>query len=212
LGIDGRGLCEELIDHNALIAGSFPLQCLLGDEYKDSDVDIFIKMKINTNEGMLLDNTLNYIQKDLSPIDKWIYAKYDIRTEHSPYILRDVLRSRKHILDNGTVINVIHVDTEGTLEEFIMNTFDLSICQTYFDGRILYYNDLTLTRDCFIANPPEKTGKVLKPYHAIVEKNVNHLFPEKWDKYHLSKIYPDMQKNLENRIKKYRQREFCIPR
>ena len=42
LGIDGESFCHELMMHKCIMAGSFPLQCLLGEYYENSDIDVFI--------------------------------------------------------------------------------------------------------------------------------------------------------------------------
>jgi hypothetical protein len=39
LGIDGEEFATQLLEHKAVMAGSFPLQCVLGETYPESDID-----------------------------------------------------------------------------------------------------------------------------------------------------------------------------
>jgi hypothetical protein len=41
LGIDADDFCQKLWDTKCIMAGSFPLQCVLGEKWKTSDIDIY---------------------------------------------------------------------------------------------------------------------------------------------------------------------------
>jgi hypothetical protein len=50
LGIDADDFCQKLWDTKCIMAGSFPLQCVLGEKWKTSDIDIYgINEKIDSN-------------------------------------------------------------------------------------------------------------------------------------------------------------------
>lgn len=52
LGLDGETFCHQLAKFKCLMAGSFPLQCLLGETYENSDIDIFVSHEIKYDNGI----------------------------------------------------------------------------------------------------------------------------------------------------------------
>jgi len=205
LGVDGEEFCQKMIEFKCLMAGSFPLQCLLGEFYSDSDIDIFIKRRRSEYTGK---DEINL--RSFHEFEKWLYHKYGVKSEANIYIIRDVIRSRKTQVTPHAIINVILVDNED-LEKFIMDTFDLSFCRTMFDGFEVKYDEMSLKKVGYISN---REG--LKPYQSFYiseeqynKKKKSKSFREDYDldKY---RVYPDPQVKLSQRIEKYKRRGFLI--
>lgn len=194
LGVnDVNKLLSILIDNHAVIAGSFPLQCLLGEEYIGSDVDIFYKLGESVDKGRP------------EPLDYFIYKSYNLKGIPESYLINGIIKTRKY-----KVTDKLHFNLINTLKDplvFIKENFDLSFCQTYFDGINMYFRPLTLIKKGFIVSYPVKKEK--KQYHVSKQKNkpgsssdLNNLYPDN--------IESQITSNLEERIKKYKERGFII--
>ncbi len=175
LGIDGIEFCNKIRQHDCLMAGSYPLQCLLGESYSDSDIDIFIK----SND-------------DFSEFETWLYEKYAVKSVVTTYVIRDVIRSRKTQITPLGLVNIVIVSTKN-LHEYVNDHFDLSFCQTTFDGDTFTYNELSLRKIGYIIN------------HDTININyynqINNLSGNK---------SINIQEILDGRIKKYKNRGFII--
>jgi hypothetical protein len=61
LGIDADDFCQKLWDTKCVMAGSFPLQCVLGEKWEKSDIDIFgINENSNREDTNRLCDYVNY--------------------------------------------------------------------------------------------------------------------------------------------------------
>lgn len=181
LGVDGATLLRVLRESNALIAGSFPLQCLLGETYSDSDIDIFVKD--DGNDTFHQTSLFRFLQ---------LYGG----VESSEYLLRGIIRSSKTIVGKA-VINIIRVNKNPF--DFIMETFDFSPCITIFDGKkLMYYSD-TLHK---IATkyPSKENYKNREQYHQSNDPNMTNFYPSNVKEY--------MEKRAQQRVKKYEERGF----
>lgn len=186
--------------NNGIIAGSFPLQILLEEKYEGSDIDIFFK-DIIYNTG-----TAPY---NLFPeIEKYLYTKFHVNHKVGEYIINDILRSKKYVLPKIT-INIIYTSVEPL--DFIFNSFDFSMCQTFIMNNILYYNNMTLNKIGYLVNPitiPKKLNyyhKEINNYDIVIVNNntiQNNLYP--------LNIYEHLKQKLEYRTKKYINRGFKI--
>ena len=112
LGIDGFEFCKKIQEYDCLMAGSFPLQCLLGEFYDDSDIDIFIKRKTITKK--LEDWSSSYHEFEI-----WLFESYGVKSMPETYAIRDIISSRKTQVTKLGLVNVILVDTENLEKRLI---------------------------------------------------------------------------------------------
>lgn len=193
LDIDGSKIVEIITNNNAIIAGSCPLQILLGETYENSDIDIFVKINVlsgidlksqpifkdideNFTVGEIKyknNKKINYETRDINhETNKINYETSDINYETNK------VHSTAYVSINDKVI-LNFVFTKNDPVEFVVKKFDMSQCQTFFDGKIMYFHEETL----------EKKGLAFK-----VSENFNKYLKE----------------NLRDRIVKYQQRNFTI--
>lgn len=123
-GFDPALLCEKINAYHAFITGSFALQVVLSERYDDSDLDIFCSEHAATEiiRACLPKGYTKIKNKETSekyPLVKNNYG--DIRG------IQEVKTYQK-----GTC-KVQFVVVKGDVEENIKG-FDLSFCQTRFDG------------------------------------------------------------------------------
>lgn len=211
-GLDGTEFCQKLIECKCVIAGSFTLQCLLDETYEESDIDIFVPYDRKSYSNP---NTYR------CQFEKWIHKEYNINSKPEIYCMRDVIASKKYQINHKTCINIILVDTND-VEEYIKNDFDLSFCQTIFDGKEMKYWDMTLHKVGFISNTRQQ--KVKNGYHLTqieaqteldrldqrfhpIHSNIS-LEDEK--NFIKSRIYVDPIEELQQRMEKYKSRGFTI--
>lgn len=125
-GIDAEKLINKMVECGGFIAGSFALQILLNEDYNESDIDIFIPVgeksdifKHFLSENYKKSEQVNLMRKYYAPMDAESYYYYS----------------------GSTKINFI-----STKKENYLSTFDLSFCRTHFDGKQIYYDELTLQK------------------------------------------------------------------
>lgn len=213
-GLDGNDFIDKMKECNGLIAGSFALQCLLNEEYPNSDIDVFIK----GNDPHAFYNINNItgeevISKKFTKFDTYLYEKYAINSDSdntskaappSEYLVNGIFKSQKYNIKNttctmGSEINIIQVNSNP--KDFIMNAFDLSFCQSYFDGEFIYYHKDTLSKKGHICQIPEckdltnyfRHKPMLSPYKSRMGFK-NDL----------------ITRNVIERVKKYQKRGFDI--
>ena len=189
-GIDANPFCKQLIQNECIITGSFPLQCLLGENWKDSDIDIYSKhickftpkirrrppyrraQSIETYLWSLFILQPNIIIKvRTSPLYVQVYD-YD----GMPFIQY----YRQYNICNK-IVQVIIVERED-LEEYVKDEFDLTFCQIIFNGKEVKFDQSWM-------DIVQKIGRV---------RNINKM--------------RDMVRfeKTKKRIKKYKNRGFTI--
>lgn len=188
MGINGEEFLYALDRSNAVLAGSFPLQCLLGERYDGSDIDVFV---------------YEHPKRDAwghseSEIQRYVYRNADNKSPEE-YIIRGVIGSKKYKIKDA-IVNIVRVSEED-LGRFVMNTFDLSICQTVFKKQRLFFHKETLDKRGYVVNPWTK-AKDRQSYHVSTKSENNNYYPQDIDKY--------MREKLSERIAKYTQRGFKI--
>lgn len=121
------------------ISGSFMMQCILGEDWANSDIDLYLCDEENDN----------YF--DIMGIDKEVLTyeqKQEITDSYGHFIDINKIINRKVY---GKRIQTIYVgenviNTHEEFKNFVMNTFDLNICKNIFqiiDGKeMVYVHDL----------------------------------------------------------------------
>jgi hypothetical protein len=142
-GLDGEEFCRKIKENDCLMAGSFPLQCLLQEFYPDSDIDIFIKDNKNMQNEI-------YGSHHFTEFETWLFSKFG-KSETTTDVLYGILRTHTYSFGSSIKINTIVVDTDN-LHNFIANSFDFSFCQTIFDGINVQCFELSLKKIGYIVN------------------------------------------------------------
>jgi len=141
LGLYSNGVRRLLKKTAGVIAGSFPVQCLLREEYAGSDIDFFIH------------------QRHKRTVEKWFqkycggqnigdpvgnYPKNDTR---SPYMYTmDSITGVYKFIYKKACINLIFVSTSESIPDYIESNFDISFCKTMYTGRNLRFAAETLRK------------------------------------------------------------------
>lgn len=191
-----------LIDTKSVIAGSFPLQCLLGEEYENSDIDIFC---MGQKESWDERNGRDKREICLTKIDRYLYGTYGMSGTPSTYMIDGIIRNKYYKISDKLVFNVVQVNKNPF--DFVKETFDFSFCQTIFDGKVLHFHPLTLAKMGYRLHSSLCRYKKREPYHmsrTTGKKNVDEFLK-----------YPDnpaiyMCEQNEKRRKKYEDRGFMI--
>lgn len=163
-----KGLPEVLVAQNAVIAGSFPLQCATGQQWEKSDIDIFVEQK---NAQPLHDHfkgeySLCYDSKDASHsiysyaiINKITTYWFNIKKEYDlcHYVSDDQLEYRSfsetgpcylelntanipdHLFDDFIKIQIIELPDNINPVEHVLGHFDIDICKITYTGSAVLY-------------------------------------------------------------------------
>lgn len=205
--------CDKLKETGAVISGSFILDVLYDTNFHN-DLDLYDNSMI-TNDNCLMDG-YNSKNSDILKFTQYLYKanfncvdsvggqyvkirsfmhdsqleKVRVEDKHwrrSPYVMANIddkkLKQYRHCLQ---VIPI--AVNKGGIQQFIKATFDLEICQNYFDGERVYLKNITKL--------VKKTDKI--------KANTKFLLS-----YYVSDI-DDAENNTEKRIIKYRERRFDI--
>ncbi len=224
MGLAGELFLTKMVEAKGLMAGSFPLQCVLDESFDGSDIDIFFSVPAKE----ILDDHKMDKRKQFNEFETWLYQTYGTKSRSHTYYIRNVLTSRKYQITPKVCINIVKVN-RSDLKEFVKTTFDFSFCQTTFDGQNLEYPcpELTLNKVGFMAN-----------YDALKPKKGHHMTQKQFDlkhaksSYHtrnsdsckechcpgvnsyvmldMHNIYPDPVERLKTRRLKYESRGFKI--
>lgn len=197
-------LMSILMKTGSVIAGSFPLQCLLGERYDKSDIDIFCK-GYNNKECSDIMNERGRVYPSICDVDRYIFDTYGTKGIPSEYLIEGILRSKMYTVNDKLRFNVIQVAFNPM--NFVKNTFDFTFCQTVFDGLNLHFYPLTLQKIGWRAHMAFPRYKAKQPYHRTNKRRDITEIP--------ATAYPvDPHKALvdqfNRRSEKYKQRGFTI--
>lgn len=122
-GLDG--LSDILKDTKSVIAGSFPLQCIVGETWLDSNIDIFCKHLIASE---ILEEYIESIP----------------RTEYIEIISKQWFFGNSRIInyminhnDNKIIISIITINYYDVVT-YLGLSFDINVCCSYFDGDMVF--------------------------------------------------------------------------
>lgn len=207
LGLNADSFISGLIKHKIVISGSFILQCLYGEEYEDSDIDLYMMgEKYEDNLCRIHDQYPDYKKCNGCEYTHFNDYKYEIWADLNPDKLKyEMLEykdsydelpiaSRMYKISNAKINHIIVSPyVANTVEEFIDKYFDLNFCKVMFDGESL----------------------TIKNFDDVYNKmtHVNYQL----DKYLRRAFWPeDIQSDeqlkslIDKRIQKYRNRGFTI--
>jgi hypothetical protein len=166
---DGKKISKLLYGvDNCVMAGSFPLQVLLGEKYENSDIDIFISNsdnkynfdfyydKISSDLEMycLLNSSKKTFMSSYTTCCRTNYGFTKNYTKIDPRISSVMTYSVKKI-----DIQFVRINFDGSehvknnMEVYINKSFDLSFCKVMFDG-----NDFIIHKDILV-DVMNKRGK-----------------------------------------------------
>lgn len=134
-GLDSEEFRKMLIQFNCVIAGSFVLQKVVGDSHwKPADVDIF-------HNELFTETTLH----------SWLYHRGFTHTMENGSIITNIEYTRKYYHPTIPIVfNVVkfydNILCTLSVQEAIDATFDLSICNTSYNGHHVRYLPDTLKR------------------------------------------------------------------
>jgi hypothetical protein len=165
----GRILIDMIKKEKALIAGGYILQCITEDTFEDSDIDIFISCDRTKGNHECLNDIRNMITSTFK-LDCPTSPFYNIAVQDDSNY--GILKNIRHILSMNmmslkiqfiivwshmlttTIVKIPtrvlglyrsqyqHTHTPLSLEEFIKNDFDISLCKCWFDGENIYSEDI----------------------------------------------------------------------
>ncbi len=187
----------RMTECNGIMAGSFPLQCILNEDYlpeetkKRSDIDIYV-------------NWPRY-GAGYTPLGSYIFFTKSLREKDYQR------RGTNHITDGGQITRIedyhipnidIQLMEVKKPKEFIIKHFDLSICKTIFDGEYLR-----------ICDP-----RTLQKFGYICKNKIKQLqdpkFKAEWlTEYELAFARDEKEiisRSIKYRIEKYQKRGFTI--
>jgi len=120
---------RELEASEAIISGSFLVQCIINEHWEDSDIDIFVPCKFLMGDGKTF----------VSPIENWLESNYSSsksihkseRESASPtgFYIKQLTEFTKK---DYPKIQLIYVDPEQCSPETIINNTDFTILQNIF--------------------------------------------------------------------------------
>lgn len=141
-GADLPEFKKVLCDTNSVISGSFILQCILGEHWDNSDIDIYIPMKGNN-----ITQNMPASPNPISSVENFIYSKgikwvtFDSDVGYGKHINNTIHFVREYKNKNmkyALQTILVNIDKNiDTLYDFIKDNFDFNICKNiyYFDTK-----------------------------------------------------------------------------
>ncbi len=150
-------------------------------------------------------NVVNW-ENMVSAIEELIYSTHNIPSIPSEYYLEGINNIRK-----CTVGNIIYNNIITTIDpvKFIEDTFDLSFCQTYFDGKLLHHYSQTLNYIGTFINPLLNAKINPDAYYHNIALGIRPALRNNTQEL-LEYINRRLSEIREERIVKYTSRNFTI--
>src|SRR5665811_2420127 len=105
----------------SVISGSFPLQCIIGETWSGSDIDIFCKHLL----------AHEYIDEYLLSLESVEKVEITREKQYSGY--GQVTNYKVNYDGNEVIIELIAVNNYHVVRH-LERDFDIDICRVYFDG------------------------------------------------------------------------------
>lgn len=189
---DVNGFLAALVKSQGLLAGSFPLQVFLGVDYAGSDIDIYVQAELDA-------------EIPISPIECWIYRTWKNGGKAEVYLIHGVIRTKRIKMNEELNFNLVYVNMPPLT--FVETMFDMTMCQTAFDGSTLFYHPLTSLHLGLVVNAPTR-AKVFKEYHKR-QKTASKSPVEEFS-FYPPNIHEILAEKLKQRVKKYEERGFTF--
>jgi hypothetical protein len=136
--IDYLQFMAKLKASDGFISGSFIAQCILGERWKGSDIDIYIPLNTPLNK-----NQRSLHGHPSSLLDEWLVDKYDMHDYNDvmPYggnmtggtSIRYIRSYKSKSKSSEEIIQFIYLDAiPEEVPEFILKNFDFSICKNIY--------------------------------------------------------------------------------
>ena len=118
-------LIEILDNSGTIISGSFILGAILGEQYKDGDIDFYTP---------ILDIKTNTDDRPYTSLEKFFdkYGKFDSYYASERYgdVLGNQIKWIRSYIINGKKVQSIHMDvSHRDLLYFVYDSFDFDICK-----------------------------------------------------------------------------------
>lgn len=135
---------------NSMICGSYPLSCVLFEEYKYSYINIYTR-HIDTNEQFGNINEHEQFHKFIK-YNKYCSEYYEDTHKDGFKYMTNI--EKVMIYNMGSMrIRIIYVDPTLSIIDFMEKNFDLSITKTVFNGDNMYlYNEETMMKIGYISD------------------------------------------------------------
>lgn len=144
LGKSAVEIAELFQSTVSLLLGSFTLQCMDDVTWAKSDIDVFIPCK--NREKTSQDGKWEDLLMSLGGR----YTSTGCVSE-----IEETLTSSKIIMPTGEIVNLVYVNCEWSYEGLFKHVdtfFDLSFCNTAFDGLCMRYYPDTLNKKGWVIN------------------------------------------------------------
>lgn len=186
LNIEPNKFCDQLYQNQCILSGSFPLQCILGEEWEKYDIDIFTS-NINTKPYRYYFRSKEYTY-DLEAIEYYLYKDLwepmKNTNEEPPMHLRAhnffpnytnvFYVNTYHLVKIDIQLIVVDKNKYKDIKDYI-NQFDIDVCKMMFDGKKFYYknwNDIIRKKSNYVMyidlqNHDNEYGRYLRTIDRI---------------------------------------------
>ncbi len=128
MSLDGVEFCEQMEKYSCIMAGSFPLQCLLTEYYVGSDINLFVSEA-----------------PEYYAFSSWLSHRYQVEGQWQELTLPSLIMSKKYQITSETCININLIKTND-LSQYLNLVADFSFCRTQFDGVHFDCTELSLRK------------------------------------------------------------------
>ena len=131
LGFNAHDFCYMLRETKTIMAGSFPLQCILDKNFEESDIDLYCHKDI-LDRYPAFGQWLYFNTKGCQRPSKRDYPAY-VTIKHLIYMVE----YHTPLIN----IQIMIVDDDIDLKDFVEEYFDLSFCKVVCDGNNVTVSD-----------------------------------------------------------------------
>lgn len=212
--LDPNTMCDVLRRTGGVIAGSFPLQAIIDEDWKESDIDIWVENKSDDMDispiskfwrilsplGYRISKKLEQSKNDISSSG---YRRLEYCVESIYTFSGDNLKKiqviQLHPFDSWRINNFFNTEIPITMERFL-GSFDIKICGVYFGFN---ENNETCTLNVTNFNCDMSNNEVISDINdRILNINYSVLSPP-------NAVFPEWIRTLK-RLIKYNTRGFTI--
>ncbi len=150
LGFDPIVFSNNLKRTNSMICGSYPLSCVLFEDYRYSSINIYTRNTGNSNQYGQIDHH-KHLHKYIKCSQNCLDYYEDNTLDYFRY-MSGVEKVMNYDM-NYIRIRIIYIDPKLSILDFIDKNYDLSITKTFYDGDNMYLNgEDTMMKIGYISN------------------------------------------------------------